>query len=96
MKTFGIESAAEFLNVSPDTMKDLAQNGVVPGAKIGKCWVFSDESLESYLREEIRKQTADRRGDSGTEPPAKVPTTYSRTVRRKPRTPPPLTSYVTS
>ena len=71
MKTFGIESAAEFLNVSPDTMKDLAQNGVVPGAKIGKCWVFSDESLESYLREEIRKQTADRRGDGGTEPPAK-------------------------
>lgn len=34
MRTFDIERAAKFLNISADTMKELAQNGVVPGAKL--------------------------------------------------------------
>lgn len=42
MKTFGLHDAADFLNISIDTMKDFAQNGIVPGAKIGKSWVFID------------------------------------------------------
>ena len=88
MKTHDIEGAAVFLNVSTDTMKDLAGKGVVPGAKIGKGWVFSDEALEDYLREEIRRQTAERRGMPAGK--LKVDTAYSRTVRRKPRTPPTL------
>ena len=62
MKTYGIDGAAEFLNISPDTMRDLAANGSVPGAKIGKSWVFADEDLAEYLRNEIRKQTAKLRG----------------------------------
>ena len=86
MKTLNLQAAAEFLNISTDSLKDLAGGGVVPAAKIGKAWVFSDESLDDYLREEIRKQTAERRG----QPSIKVPTSYTRTVRRQPRTPPAL------
>lgn len=91
MKTFNIEQAAEFLNISTDTMKDLAGSGVVPGAKIGKAWVFADELLEEYLREEIRQQTAERRGLVNAEP-TKIPTAYTKTVRRgrQARIPPPL------
>lgn len=62
MKTFNVEGAAEFLNVSTDTMKDLAGSGAIPGAKIGKCWVFAEDDLLEYLRAEIRRQTAERRG----------------------------------
>ena len=93
MITHNIETAAAFLNVSADTMKDLAGSGVVPGAKIGKAWVFTDEALEEYLRSEIARQTAERRGsapDQGRA--AKVPTAFARTVRRKPMAPPSLHS----
>lgn len=98
MKTFDLEAAAEFLNISPYTMKTLATNGVVSGAKIGKEWVFIDEFLEQFLREETRRQTAERRGKpeapehqgSGKENKPNVLTTTSRTVRRRPSTPPSL------
>lgn len=65
MKTFGLEEAAAFLRVSKDSMRDMADSGKVPAAKIGPTagyrWVFTEESLEEYLREEIRRQTAERR-----------------------------------
>ena len=66
MKTFDLEGAAAFLHVSKDSMRDMADSGRVPGAKIGPGagyrWVFTEESLEEYLRDEIRRQTAERRG----------------------------------
>jgi len=96
MKTYGLEEAAAFLHVSKDSMRDMADSGKVPAAKIGPTsgyrWVFTDEGLEEYLRDEIRKQTAGRRGAKpGDNPP--VPTGYDRTAtsRRQPRTPPVLT-----
>lgn len=95
MKTYGLEEAAAFLHVSKDSMRDMADSGKVPAAKIGPTsgyrWVFTDEGLEEYLRDEIRKQTAGRRGAKpGDNPP--VPTGYDRTAtsRRQPRTPPVL------
>lgn len=100
MKTYGLDGAAEFLNISADTMRDLAQKGVLPGAKIGKCWLFTDEDLEAYVREEVKLQTAARRKLSGiavTDPgetPTMVPTTFSRTMRRRPMVPPQLTAPI--
>lgn len=61
MKTYCLEEAAKFLNISCDTMRDLAADGTVAGAKIGKGWVFSEDDLSEYLRDEIRKQTLSRR-----------------------------------
>jgi excisionase family DNA binding protein len=103
MRTFDVDRAAKFLNISPDTMKDLAQNGVVPGAKIGKGWVFTDEDLSEFLRGEIRKQTAERIAEKQGGKPAvapeettRMPTTYGRAVlgkgRRVARTPPSLST----
>jgi hypothetical protein len=41
-------------------MRDMAESGRAPGAKIGPGagyrWVFTEESLEEYLRDEIRRQ----------------------------------------
>jgi len=89
MKTYDIDGAAEFLNISPDTMRDLASTGTVPGAKIGKAWVFADEDLAEYLRNEIRKQTAKLRGI-----PVAIPVVINgRSGRRKPVTPPSLEAY---
>ena len=35
MKTFGLEEAAEFLRISKDSMRKMADSGKVPGAKVG-------------------------------------------------------------
>lgn len=65
MKTFDLEEAAAFLRVSKDSMRDMADSGKVPAAKIGPTsgyrWVFTDESLEEYMRHEIKAQTESRR-----------------------------------
>ena len=62
MKTLNLETAAAFQFVSEYTLQELAASGTVPGAKIGKCRVFADEDLEAYVRDEVRRQTAERRG----------------------------------
>ena len=68
MKIYNLEGGAEYLMVSIDTMRDLAANGDVAGAKIGKAWVFTDEDLDEYLRKEIKKQTAARRNEPADKP----------------------------
>ena len=91
MKTFSIEGAAAHLNVSPDTIRDLAANGDVAGAKIGKAWVFTDEDLDEYLRKEIKKQTAARRNEPADKPAlADVPKSPRAAQRRQPARPPSL------
>lgn len=90
MKTFGLEDAAAHLNVSPDTMRDLAANGDVAGAKIGKSWVFADEDLDEFLRNEIRKQTAERRNEPIKEAKTAESPVSRRVPRRKPKPPPSL------
>ena len=89
MKTYDLKGAAEFLCISPDSMRDMADSGKVPAAKIGPAegrrWVFTDEALEEYLRDEIRQQTAKRRTPlQAVAPIARVP------GRRKSAPPPSL------
>lgn len=98
MKTFGLEEAAEFLRISKDSMRKMAESGKVPGAKVGPesghAWIFTDESLEDYLREEIRRQTAAKREVAKTA--MFIPVTPSiqgrKPARRQPRTPPALSA----
>lgn len=95
MKTYDVSGAADFLQTSKDTIGDLAGCGALAGAKIGKNWVFTDEALESYLRDEVSRQTAERRGKKA-EPGqrqdvrAKVQTARTRITRRRPMAPPSL------
>lgn len=87
MQIFDLNGAAEYLNVSTDTMADLAGNGSAPGAKIGKSWVFTDEALNDYLRSEIDLQTAARRKiPASPTKRTRVNTAHSRSVRRRPAT----------
>jgi hypothetical protein len=52
MSTFTLQQAADFLKIHPVTLLEKANAGIVPGAKIGKRWVF----LEIDLIEHIRSQ----------------------------------------
>jgi hypothetical protein len=54
MRTLNLQQAAEFLKIHPVTLGDKARTGEVPGAKIGKCWVFVDIDLIDYIRAQYK------------------------------------------
>ena len=64
MKTLNLEEAARFLKVHTETVSQLAKNGQLPGAKIGRAWVFLEEDLIEYLREQIQAQQTMRAEES--------------------------------
>lgn len=92
MKALTIEEAAEFLRISKDSLRDMADAGKVPGAKMGpgngRQWVFIDEILAEYLRDEIARQTQERRLRSGLK--AAPPSASRPFAKRRGMTPPPL------
>lgn len=50
MNTLDLHKAAELLKIHPVTLQQKAKSGEIPGAKIGKCWVFIDLDLIEYIR----------------------------------------------
>jgi len=50
MVTLGLQQAATFLRCHPEELRRRAKAGVVPGAKVGRAWVFLEEDLAAYVR----------------------------------------------
>jgi hypothetical protein len=50
MRTLGLIDAASFLRVHPEELRRRAKSGEIPGAKVGRAWVFVDEDLAAHLR----------------------------------------------
>lgn len=50
MKTLVLEEAAQFLHMHPITLLRKANSGEIPGAKIGKRWIFLEVDLVDYVR----------------------------------------------
>ncbi len=44
------EEAAEFLSLTPYTIRDYARKGIIPARKVGKSWRFVKADLLSWLR----------------------------------------------
>lgn len=61
MKTYDINEVADFLKVDRTTALQLAADGVLPGAKVGRAWVFMEDEVVNYLRDVTRAQTQGRR-----------------------------------
>lgn len=59
--TMTLDEAATALNIGTETARQLADAGVLPGCKIGQGWVFLRDDVLAYLRDEIRRQTNERR-----------------------------------
>lgn len=57
-----VKEAADFLKLSEMTILRLANQGIIPGAKIGRQWRFSGESVMDLIRHpEILKRIDSRR-----------------------------------
>jgi excisionase family DNA binding protein len=50
MKTLGLQEAAAFLRCHPEELRRRAKMGAIPGAKVGRGWVFVEDDLAAYLR----------------------------------------------
>lgn len=48
--TIGVEEAADYLKIDPDTVRERARAGLIPGYKPGRRWVFLRSELLEYLR----------------------------------------------
>ncbi|MGA9165212.1 MAG: helix-turn-helix domain-containing protein [Thiobacillus sp.] len=62
MKTLLLHAAAELLGLHPVTLREKARRGEIPGAKIGKSWVFVDVDLIEHIRAQypLRVMQGDR------------------------------------
>lgn len=91
--TLNVAQAAALLFADTETVLLLARQGQLPGAKIGKPWVFLRQDVLDFLRERIRKETEERRQllQSTPQPVAQL-MPVPRNGRRKP--PPALPDLV--
>jgi excisionase family DNA binding protein len=50
VETLSLQQAASFLRCHPEELRRRAKAGLIPGAKVGRAWVFLEEDLAGYLR----------------------------------------------
>lgn len=50
MITLTLVEAAKFLKIHPEELRVRAKSGLIPGAKVGRAWVFLQDDLAAYLR----------------------------------------------
>ena len=46
---------ADRLKVTPGRVRQLAQDGILPGVKIGRDWVFMRSEVEDYALRRVRR-----------------------------------------
>src|ERR1700690_3273433 len=51
-----VQQAAALLKIHSVTLLGKARAGVIPGAKIGKCWVFVEIDLLDYIRSQYPRR----------------------------------------
>ncbi|MDE2103239.1 MAG: helix-turn-helix domain-containing protein [Patescibacteria group bacterium] len=66
MSTLDLDQAADFCKCSPHTLRKLAHNGVVPGAKVGRRWVFLVSELENWIAKQCHSTSAPVRHTGGS------------------------------
>jgi excisionase family DNA binding protein len=49
-ETLTLKEAVAFLKLSLEALRRKAKAGEIPGAKVGKCWVFLEKDLVEYIR----------------------------------------------
>lgn len=55
MTTLNLHQAAHHLKIHAGTLQKRAHAGQIPGAKIGRAWVFLETDLNEYIRQQYNK-----------------------------------------
>lgn len=59
MSTLTLKEAASLLKLHPVTLQEKARSGEIPGAKIGKCWVFVEIDLIEHIRTQYKRRVSE-------------------------------------
>lgn len=60
-----IEELSEYLKISKSTLYKLAQEGSVPGQKVGKHWRFHKAAIDEWLRQHPERVEAEKHRGPG-------------------------------
>lgn len=52
-----IDELATYLKIAKSTLYKLAQEGKVPGQKVGKHWRFSRQAIDEWLRSQPKESS---------------------------------------
>ena len=55
MNTLDLEQASVLLKLHPQTILQKARAGLLPAAKLGKCWVFVEQDLIDWIRSQYTR-----------------------------------------
>jgi len=66
-ETMDLQTAAAYLGAKTETISQLARKGELPGAQIGKGWIFLREDVLDFLRKRIAAETEKRRATKDSE-----------------------------
>ena len=86
-RTLDLREAAAFLKISEATAQEMAASGELPGAKIGRAWVFLLDDLADWLRAQVKAQREERKAQRvivSEPPPRATPRRNRKTRRSKP------------
>jgi len=61
-----IEDLSEYLKVSKSTLYKLAQEGILPGSKVGKHWRFHKDTVVEWLKSHPEHGARPNSIDAGT------------------------------
>ena len=50
MRTLNLREAATFLHLHPEELRQRTKAGRIPGAKVGRAWVFLEDDLAAHVR----------------------------------------------
>lgn len=67
MKSISLEEASEILHIERTRCLELAGSGELPGARIGRAWVFLESLVYDYLHQQILEQTQRRKAMKATQ-----------------------------
>lgn len=84
LDTLNAIDAAAVLHADPETVLLLARKGDLPGAKIGKSWVFLRSDVLDYLSNRVRQETEQRRKACADTTPVAALTEKASSRRRRP------------
>lgn len=80
-ETLSVAQAALLLHAENETVMQFARRGELPGARIGKSWVFIREDVLAFLRARIAQETLERR-DHRVKAPLAIAVTLPARKRR--------------
>jgi excisionase family DNA binding protein len=58
LEVLTLEEAAAYLRVCPRTLRLKVNEGIIPGAKIGRVWRFHKQQLEQWIVDASIKQAS--------------------------------------